>query len=400
MNIKKKVKDIIKENIFPALWSRCLPRYQKMPEWHFYQNINLDTLNPKQPHILISYIMAPFLASEKAVRHTNMREALVIVRNFIQAGYAIDIADCQSKFMLPLLQNKRYDVIFGFGIPFMQACKLNPQARKVIYLTECAPDFSLSQESNRLKYYAERHGVRFPLERSGKYYQNEQIDIASESLFMGNDYTSRAYHERFPHLKILLCPPTGMYNENFTLEHRTEEPKCGFLWFGSNGAIHKGLDILLDVFKDIPQADLYICGLSENDAVVLKAYQRYTNIHNCHFVQVDSDDYLALIDKVSYCVLPSASEGMSTSVLTCMRHGILPVVTRSTGIDVYDFGWYIEDYHVEQVEKLIRSLMHISDAELDRRRFAVYQYANQEFSLDAYNMRIKKWIESLHVDSQ
>ena len=53
-------------------------------------------------------------------------------------------------------------------------------------------------------------------------------------------------------------------------------------------------------------------------------------------------------------------------MLTCMRHGLIPVVTPNCGIDVEDYGYVVEDYHVEYMIGLVNKLMSVPTAELER----------------------------------
>ena len=166
------------------------------------------------------------------------------------------------------------------------------------------------------------------------------------------------------------------------------------MWFGSWGAIHKGLDILLDVFKGLPTAKLYIAGLQSSEKWLLDGYRQCDNIVDLGFLDVRSAEFLELMTKISYCILPSASEAMSTSVLTCMRHGLIPVITPACGIDVEGYGYLIEDYHVEAITMLVIALMQVPEKERYRRKQAVFADANEKYSLETFSNKMRDFVRS------
>ncbi len=51
-----------------------------------------------------------------------------------------------------------------------------------------------------------------------------------------------------------------------------------------------------------------------------------------------------------FSIFPSCSEGQSGSVLTTMSLGLIPIVTKEVGIDVFDKGFLIND-NIEILDK-------------------------------------------------
>ncbi|MDD3138154.1 MAG: glycosyltransferase [Lachnospiraceae bacterium] len=386
MNVKYNIK---KHIIYPA-W-KILNKYA--PHYYIFQNVNLDLVETNQKRILISYIYDNFNISLKNIKHTNILEAAVINKCFIDFGYSVDIMHCQDTEHLKILKNKKYDVIFGFGEPFRMACSFNENAKKIVYLTESEPTCSLRNELARIDYYRERHNKKIPLSRSGKYYKEDDITLADYAICLGNDFTKQGYEVAYKGIKIKSLQPTGMFNNYFNIQYTV--PQRNFLWFGSVGAVHKGLDILLDVFKNKPNFKLYIAGLDSSDMHLLNNYKNCLNIINCGFVSVQSNDFLELISQVSFVILPSASEGMSTSVLTCMKHGLIPVVTRNTGIDVCDFGIYLEDYKIDYVSQALNDIVSMKDDEINAMRQKVYNYSKDRFNVGKFRLDLKHILDEI-----
>lgn len=379
----------IRERIIFPIW-KILDKYSIREK--FVYNINLDVCNAKQPRVLLSYITAGF---EKEIpdRHTNIKESSVMIKYFIDRGYVVDVVNCTNKTNLDFRND--YDVVLGFGMPYAIACKQNPNAKKIAYLTETAPDVSLKNEMERVEYYFMRHGIRTYATRSGIYYKNSDLLLSDYGMLVGNAFTASAYRTTFPGMKIKVITPTGLYNNRFKFEEKSSREQCNFLWFGSSGVIHKGLDIVLDVFKDMQEVNLYVCGVSKNERWIFDDYKNCKNIFDCGFVDVCSEEYLSIIKNVAFIILPSAAEGMATSVLTCMRHGVIPIITRNTGITLENYGIYLEDYSIEYVSEMVRQASKYDLKRINKERQMIYSYANTEFKLETYKEKIYDVLDSI-----
>lgn len=355
----------------------------------FIQNINKNIINKNQKSVLISYLTSPLLKdinSEDFNKHTNYRESLQIIKSFIDFNYKIDLIDVKNYKDIKKIYGKKYDVIFGFDKPFYYASKENPQAKKIIYLTELHPNFSKKQEKERNRYFFERHKKRIELERSGTYYDNKQLGIADYGILFGNDYTVKTYKEF--NGEIFTISPTALINSDYNYRTKTHSiTKKNFLWFGSRGAIHKGLDLLIDAFSDLPEYNLYICGLKNKDRNLLNL--KPENIFDLGFINVESDEFINLIENCSYVIMPSCSEGMSTGVLTLMFHGLIPIITRETGITLNDFGFYIEDYRIDNIKKKIDTCANIDESQLIKMQKKVFEYSRREFTLEKFTNEFK-----------
>ncbi len=351
--------------------------------YHFYQNINYDPKFNHQKKILISYITSPLKNdTSKFILHTNFIECLEILKTFIDWGYSIDFIDCLDNRHNSEIEKKKYDIIFGFGKPFNYASVKNPDALKIIYLTESHPDFSLRAEVGRNEYFYQRHKRKTCITRSGFYYKNQDIKLADYGIIIGNSFTSQTYV--FPEGKLYTLAPTGLLNKNYTPGLRDLlKTRENYVWFGSYGAIHKGLDILIDAFNELPKCTLYICGLHPKERRLFKINEE--NIHDLGFIQVNTPDFIQLMNNCSYVILPSCCEGMATSVLTCMNHGLLPIVTRECGIDLQEWGIYLEDYKVGYIKEIIRNCSTCDPDILEKHHKKVYEYSQSKFVLPRYS---------------
>jgi hypothetical protein len=368
--IPKKIIDWLYEQINPPM---------------LIQNINAD-FTKKQKTILVSYTTTPletysFLYS----RATNVIECAQILKILINYDFKIDLINCHDDKNIKLIRDKKYDVIFGFCDPFFEASVNNRHALKIIYLTESSPDWSKEKELERIRYFYKRHHKHVHLTRSGSYYLNRHLKVADYAVMIGNKFNSMSYSEWFN--KIYLVSPTGLLNHNYKFIARNyKKTKKKFVWFGSRGAIHKGLDILVDVFTDLPDLNLFICGLSTHEEGLFNLNK--TNIKNLGFVNVNSNEFIDLVNDCSFVILPSCSEGMSTSVITCMNHGLIPIVTRETGIDLDGFGYYLDDYKVEYVKDVVKRCSLLDDKILEEQHEKVFNYSRKKFNIRNFSSEI------------
>lgn len=387
LKIKNKLKKKIKEILCNRLYVH-----------NFYQNINLDVCNKEQKKILICYIDIILNKNyNDIIKHTNFFEAFEIVKTFIDLNYCIDLCDCNDTYNISKTKEKSYDIIFGLGKAYELACNMHPNALKIVYLTESAPKVSYRNEKERINYYFKRHNRRIKILRSGLYYNENLIKVSDFGICIGNRYNSQFFYDLISADRIYLINPTALINKNYIVKTNKnfEVSKRNFLWFGSSGAIHKGLDILLDIFKENKNLKLYIAGLSDTEKWVISHYKDCKNIINLGFVDVQSLEFIEIMDKVAFVLLPSASEGMSTSVLTCMKHGLIPVVTANVGIDVDNIGIFLDDYKIEYVENKILELSNMDNSKIKELYNNLLLYVDDKFEVKYFKEDFNKIINSI-----
>jgi len=181
--------------------------------------------------------------------------------------------------------------------------------------------------------------------------------------------------------------PTGMFNSQFDFNKRDHSKKNNFLWFGSKGAIHKGLDIILDVVSKNTNFNLYICGLTPNDQHLLKDLLNKPNIFIMGRVDVQSQEFLDIIYKTPFLTFPSCSEAQSTSILTLLRHGVIPVVIKnSCGIDRFaEHLIFINDGNTVSLEEKMNWLSRQSEEWVKARSSNSFDMSNKQFTLNNFS---------------
>ena len=103
-----------------------------------------------------------------------------------------------------------------------------------------------------------------------------------------------------------------------------QEPK--FLMVCGNDAILKGIDIAVDVFSLLP-FQLNICSPDCRSVNEILAYnENPPNIVNHGFVSLSSQEGFDLLKDCTFFIDLSATDGTSTSLLNCLKTGLIPIV--------------------------------------------------------------------------
>src|SRR5262249_50628701 len=84
-------------------------------------------------------------------------------------------------------------------------------------------------------------------------------------------------------------------------------------------------------------------------------------------------------------VYPSCSEGQCGSVVTCLHAGLIPVVSRETGVDVDPaFGVVLADCSVEGIRRAIAELSGRPTVELEAMRGLAWEFARSNHTRERF----------------
>ena len=347
--------------------------------------INQDCLR-EQKKILISYLDYDRTAYSlrHANAHTNLQEMMQMVKILIEMDFSIDICACNNADAALEMPSDYYDVIIGFGDMFKLAKKRNPKAYTIMYMTENPYAISKTGEQQRLDYFYERTGKRIPFSRTGKFYMENDESLAEAIICLGE---KKYYNNEL----VYRVYPSAFKNSRYVQNNSDKRESTNFLVFGVKGFVHKGNDLLVEVFREHSDWKLYMCGREIEDECRRLGIKIPSNVVDCGFVDVKSDKFLELAKICPYVLLPSCSEGMSTSLLTCMRHGLIPVTMRGTGMDeLSEYCEYFDDYHITSIDCKLRELSAMDSGKRAEYSDRIYHYANINFTLENYTERMRE----------
>lgn len=346
--------------------------------------INQDCLK-KQPKILLSYMDYDRTAySMRHARvHTNLQEMIQMIHVLIEMDFCIDVCGCNNQEAALEMPSDYYDYILGFGDMYRLAKMRNPKAYTIIYMTENPYAVSYKNEQERITYFYERTQRKLSFTRTGKFYAEGDEELADAVICLGE---KNYFHNK----KVYRVYPSAFKNEKYVSNTQDKRKSTNFLVFGTKGFVHKGNDLLLEVFARHPEWTLYLCGNEIAQECRMIGMKLPQNVLDCGFVNVDSAKYLELVRICPFVLLPSCSEGMSTALLTCMRHGLIPATMRGTGMDeLGTYCEYFDGYQIAQIEKKICELAAMDNLNMTGRSNEIYAYANKKFVLEEFTKRLK-----------
>ena len=356
------------------------------------QNLNYNCID-NQRKCLICYKTTGFYFDIDSKRsHTLLFEIHKIISVFAQLGYTVDIIDPLAVNGIKLIKEKKYDVIFGFGEVFYQMTNLQQDAISIYYFTENYPYLSFRAERERIDYFYERHHRRAKIVRSGKFYKQIHLSKKYNGVIVLGE--SEPFLTQYP--KIYSIFPTGLINSNFIYSNKNhEETRKHFLWFGTNAVIHKGLDLLVDIFSQRDDVVLHICGTTKRADNYLRIPKK-ANIILYGKIDVNGETFLKLIETCSYTIFPSCSEGFATSITTCMLHGLIPIVYRSTGFNrLKNNALFLDDYKIEYINEKITEYSEISTENLNIYSKSIFDFARQNFVISKFNENFREIVTEI-----
>ena len=273
---------------------------------------------------------------------------------------------------------------------FRKAVAYNPNAYVIEYFTENPYWYSKQEEKKRNDYFFQRTGKKLELQRTGRYYYRADEELADAIICMGNP----KYFDRC-NVPVYRIIPSAFKNIKY-VETYTCRKITTFLVFGSEGLVHKGIDLLLEVFSKHLEWNLIVCGKTFKDECKALKINIPSNVHYYGFVDVGSQEFLDLCQLCGFILLPSCSEGTSTAVETAMRHGLIPIVMSNMIIDEPEKYFYtFHGFHLDQIEETLIKVLELSAEDYQKLSKEISSYANDRYSLERYTNDFRKIIESI-----
>jgi len=346
-------------------------------------------LRPAAPPIgraLVSYIVDPYLAPLDAAlptSHTNYWESREIGRVLLALGFEVDAIHWTNTAFQP---RERYDLVIDVRRNLERLAPLvGGECLKVMHIETAHPSFYNAAQQTRLAALERRRGIVLPPYRTIE--ANRAIESADCATILGNERTQATY--RFagkPLYPVPISQPV-LYPEPEGKDFAAARRR--FLWFGSEGMVHKGLDLTLDAFAGLPELQLTVAGPVARERSFARAYshelESTPNIHAVGWIDIAGPEFLALASVTLSLVYPSCSEGQSGGTVTCLHAGLLPVVTPEVGLDVApEWGVVVGEPTVEALRGAVVALAQRPVDELARMAAAAWRWARDHHSRERF----------------
>lgn len=340
--------------------------------------------------VSISYITWPFLEgvdSPKMRGHTNAYEVIVMAQAFLDLGFRVEVCDYDDEFYRPPEDCKVAVDLHGN----LERWELPQDCKKILHATGAHWLFMNHAELSRLISLRQRHGVALNPQRHVK--PSRGVEVADQVVVLGNEFTRGTF--LFGGKPVTRIPISSAYEFAWPEGRDFEKAKKKFLWVGSYGMVHKGLDLALDAFAGMPELELTVCGRPEKEADFYRLYEKHLkrtpNIKLHGWLDMGSADFLEIARTHAAVIYPSSAEGGAGSVIHCMHAGLLPICTMEASIDLGDFGVHVETASVEAVQKACRAVAEMSAGEVENRSRGAYEHVRREHTRDKFEENYRKF---------
>jgi hypothetical protein len=346
---------------------------------------------------LLSYIVHPFIRGVKQT-HTNNIEAYIWAKLLNEFEYQVDIIQYNNELNLDLTQ---YDLICGFGNAFEQYIYTkNVKAKTIFYATGMNNCWQNYITLKRLRDVFNKKGVW--IGNSIRYIDKcytAHVSYVDSVIALGNDICKKSYIKYNPNIFQLDAPFFKIFDYKEIVKNKEKDFNKHFLWFGGFGAVHKGLDLLLNFFSKRDDIFLHVCGDIEKEQSFFEVYKKellYTkNILYYGFLDISSKNFYNILRQCAFTIFPSASEGGSPSLLTTIGNGgLIPVITKETTIDTGYEIWIdgFEEYHIKDA---IEKALFLKKYEIKKMMYKNAEIVNEKNSIDKYKKNLKRIIEEI-----
>ncbi|MGD0781141.1 MAG: hypothetical protein ABR954_10265 [Dehalococcoidales bacterium] len=350
-------------------------------------NVNRESNVRNKKRALLSYLTYPFLMesnSPEFYHHQNKWCNIAIAKILGELGYIVDVidwTDFQSKI------SHKYNLLIGFGRAEELAKEMPSDTLKIRLSTGSEAYFANRRETQRLAEIEAKRGCKIGNVRQSPD-RAEYLKYFDGIACLGNEAIAGTYRPYFD--KKILCWDNHGFDrfssipdqKNFNLARNN------FLFLSGSGFVLVGLDLVLEVFSNLPELNLFVCGnfAAENDFIQCyeKELFRTPNIFPIGWTQYGGYQYNWLMRKCSTIIFPICAGASPGSVTAAMGFGIIPMVAKEAGIDTEDYGFTLTHNDSKTLSDTVKWISSQSEEwhkQMSQRVYAVYQakYSQQAF---------------------
>ncbi len=360
--------------------------------------ISLMPKGTPRGNVLLSYKIERFLIQPGQpipYYHYSSQLSVVMARIFVDLGFAVDIIANTNRTFLP---KKDYSFFIDTRMNFERIANvLNKDCVKILQATTAHPYFNNHAETKRLMAMQERRHVTLRSRRFMDPKYAMAIEFADcvvvHCAFGMNNF-------KYANKPMYLVPNAVPYTYAWRDSKDFEACRFRFLWLGSEGMIHKGLDLVLEAFAGMPEYHLTVCGPVSREKDFEQAYfqelYHTPNIHTRGWIDVESAEFRDLTNRCLGMVYPSCSETNAGSVLTSLHAGLIPIISCESGVDVgKDEGVVLDDCSIESIREAVRQTSSRSTQELRRMSRKSWEFAQENHTIKNFEKKYRDVIETL-----
>jgi glycosyltransferase involved in cell wall biosynthesis len=360
--------------------------------------ISLLPEGPPIGRVLLSYINDVFFhtpGQSLSRLHPKYYRTKAVGDTFLELGYIVDVIDWKNDQFTPQGDEYAFFVDVRRNLERIGPL-LNSNCVKIFHVDHAHILFHNAAESRRLLALQQRKGVTLRNRRFEM--PNLAIEHADCGITIGNRFVIDTYrYAGKPIYRVANSVPTVL---PWPDAKDFDACRNNYLWLGSSGMVHKGLDLVLDAFAAMPTYNLTICGPVSQEKDFESAYYRELyqspNIKLAGWMDTSSPEFFSLLSNNLAIVYPSCSEAGSTCAITCMHGGLIPVLSYESAVDVNpEFGFILRENTIEGIKDSVRHLSSLPASDLARMARNAWEYARANHTPECFSRDYAKIIREL-----
>jgi glycosyltransferase involved in cell wall biosynthesis len=171
-----------------------------------------------------------------------------------------------------------------------------------------------------------------------------------------------------------------------------------FIFLAGSGLVHKGLDLIIEAFRKVKSDSYRVDIFSHYESDFFSAFAEHSlppNFTFHGFYSLNSPFLQQYLYKAHYCLLPSCSEGQSTSLLAALHYGVVPIASPFCGVDFSCGSFGVCDLTVESLVSSLESVFDLTKSTFLDYSQASVNYIQRNHTSMTYSSSIAEVVSSI-----
>lgn len=317
-----------------------------------------------------------------------------MAETFLEQGFEVDFINQLNRWFSP---KRHYDVFLCSRMQFERiSARMPSDCIKIVNLDTAHWLYNNSAALKRLQEVQNGRGAALssyaPIE------MNRGIEAADYAMLLGNDFDYETY--AFAKKRIFQVPNPGTIPFPWNEDKDFALCRKRFLWLGSRGLVHKGLDVVLEAFARMPDLHLTVCGPIDREPHFVRTFHKELyetpNIHTHGWIDIAGPEFGELARTTVAHIYPTVADACCGSVVNCMHAGLIPVATREAGLDIDPaFGHLLSAPSAEAVEAAARHIATLPPDQLKGMARRSWEEAQRVYSHENYKRCLGRAIHQI-----
>ena len=263
------------------------------------------------------------------------------------------------------LARKHYDLLVGIQGSISPLCRIATFDKVVLFAVNMHPrsrNEILQQFNRQYRVCSQKHVDRNTVHLK----QLSDIKRADSIFLVGNATVARSFLQDGREISSI-----RRFNYASALPCRAEDSLVPgdmprLLYVTTEMCLRKGFDIVADMLQKLQDVP-FVCGIiggageSDYQSKLSDLQQRFgAKVHLHGWVDSGKPAYKELLQKYDFVLFPSLEEGQAGSVLDAMSQGLIPLITRETGIDFAPLGYLHPELNCEHNNNILQQAVSMS----------------------------------------